>query len=87
MLQKTKPKPVAGSTKLGIKGYNRLMISASDYRPDIQAMKQNLAQGAPVVIGMMVGGTFMQNMMGKKVWNPTQRDYSGYGFSGHASCV
>jgi hypothetical protein len=70
-----------------IKGYNRLTMSASDYRPDIQAMKQNLAQGAPVVIGMMVGGTFMQNMMGKKVWNPTQRDYSGYGFSGHAMCV
>ncbi|MCB0661884.1 MAG: peptidase C1 [Saprospiraceae bacterium] len=70
-----------------IKGFNRLTMSASDYRPDIDAMKQNLAQGAPVVIGMMVGGTFMQNMMGKSTWNPTQRDYSGYGFSGHAMCV
>jgi hypothetical protein len=51
------------------------------------AMKQNLAQGAPVVIGMMVGGSFMQDMMGKKVWIPTRDDYDMAGFGGHAMCV
>jgi hypothetical protein len=35
------------------------------------AMKQQLAQGAPVVIGMMVGGSFMQDMEGQE-WIPTQ---------------
>lgn len=70
-----------------IKGYNRLTAGSDDYTPDLEAIKQNLAQGAPVVIGMMVGGTFMNNMMGRKVWQPTQRDYNMGGFGGHAMCV
>ncbi len=70
-----------------IKGYNRLSQGASDYGLDMQGVKQHLAQGAPVVIGMMVGGTFMHQMVGRSAWQPTQRDYSGYGFSGHAMCV
>jgi len=67
-----------------IKGYNRLTYGANNYKTDLDGMKQNLAQGAPVVIGMMVGGTFMQSMRGQKVWRPTQRDYQQGGFGGHA---
>ncbi len=70
-----------------IKGYNRLTLGANNYKPDITAIKQNLAQGAPVVIGMMVGGTFMSRMVGQKVWYPSQRDYSMAGYGGHAMCV
>ncbi len=70
-----------------IKGYNRLTVGAEDYKPDILAIKQNLAQGAPVVIGMMVGGSFMSGMLGREVWRPTQSDYSMRGFGGHAMCV
>jgi hypothetical protein len=70
-----------------IKGYNRLTTGANNYEPDINAIRQHLAQGAPVVIGMQVGGTFMHEMRGQSVWRPTRRDYSGYGFSGHAMCV
>lgn len=70
-----------------IKGYNRLTVGASDYKPDILGIKQNLAQGAPVVIGMMVGGTFMSRMLGQDVWQPTQADYSMRGYGGHAMCV
>ena len=70
-----------------IKGYNRLTLGSENYSPDIQGIKQHLAQGSPVVIGMQVGGTFMHQMRGRKVWQPTQRDYSLYGFSGHAMCV
>lgn len=70
-----------------IKGYNRLTVGASEYKPDIIAMKQNIAQGAPVVIGMMVGGSFMSRMVGQNVWYPTQSDYSMRGFGGHAMCV
>lgn len=73
--------------KYRIKGFNRLTVGAQKYEPDINAIRQNLAQGAPVVIGMMVGGTFMQGMMGQKLWQPTQRDYTRYGFSGHAMSV
>lgn len=68
------------------KGYNRLTLPGS-YGTDIQGVKQTLAQGAPVVIGMMVGGTFMSDMRGRDVWQPTQRDFSQYGYSGHAMCI
>ncbi len=70
-----------------IKGYNRLTKGSRNYGIDISAIKQNLAQGAPVVIGMMVGGSFMNAMRGREVWRPTQRDYSMAGFGGHAMCV
>ena len=70
-----------------IKGYNRLTLGGSNYRPDVQAIRQHLAQGAPVVIGMQVGGTFMSRMVAQDVWRPNQRDYGMRGFSGHAMCV
>lgn len=68
-------------------GYNRLTVSGENYSVDLNAIKQNLAQGAPVVIGMMVGGSFMQDMMGKDIWIPGRSDYNMYGFGGHAMCV
>ena len=70
-----------------IKGYNRLTQGASNYGIDLDGVKQHLAQGAPVVIGMMVGGSFMHQMVGRNYWQPSQRDYQAYGFSGHAMCV
>ncbi|MCU0345797.1 MAG: C39 family peptidase [Saprospiraceae bacterium] len=75
------------ASQFRIKGYNRLSQGGDNYGLDMQGVKQHIAQGAPVVIGMMVGGTFMHQMVGKSVWQPTQRDYSGQGFSGHAMCV
>ncbi|MEO1715431.1 MAG: C1 family peptidase, partial [Bacteroidota bacterium] len=70
-----------------IKGYNRLTLGANNYTPDMEGIKQHLAQGSPVVIGMQVGGSFMSQMRGQKVWQPTRRDYSMYGYSGHAMTV
>lgn len=71
-----------------IKGYNRLSNNrASNSGVDLNGVRQHIAQGAPVVIGMMVGGSFMHQMVGKNEWRPTQRDYQEYGFSGHAMCV
>lgn len=54
---------------------------------DILQIKQSLNAGSPVAIGMMVGGSFMQDMMGKKVWHPNSSDYSQSGFGGHAMTV
>jgi hypothetical protein len=70
-----------------MKGSNRLTKSGDDQSIDMLAMKQNLAQGAPVVIGMMVGGSFMKPMEGKKCWIPTEEDYQMSGFGGHCMCV
>ncbi|MBZ0205607.1 MAG: hypothetical protein K8H89_04735 [Flavobacteriales bacterium] len=70
-----------------IKGFQRLSKGGDDQRTDMLAMKQQLSQGAPVVIGMMVGGSFMQGMEGKELWTPTQDDYRMPGFGGHAMCV
>lgn len=69
------------------KGYNRLSKGGSNYKTDLLAIKQNLSQGAPVVIGMMVGGTFMSKMNGRKVWKPSKADYAQRGFGGHAMCI
>lgn len=70
-----------------IRGYNRLSKGGYNYKVDIEGIRQNIAQGAPVVIGMQVGGTFMTRMYGKSDWKPTSSDRSLRGFSGHAMTV
>ncbi len=70
-----------------IKGFQRLTLGADEQRTDMLAMKQHLAQGSPIVIGMMVGGTFMQDMAGREEWIPTESDAQQRGFGGHAMCV
>jgi len=57
-------------------GFNRLTEDAGVSNLNFRAIKEHLAKDAPVVIGMMVGGSFMQDMMGQKVWHPTQQDNS-----------
>ncbi len=69
------------------RGYNRLTVDGNRYELDMDAIKQNLAKGAPVVIGMMVGGSFMESMFNRDVWIPSRSDYSQRGFGGHAMCV
>lgn len=73
-----------------IDGYQRLSGGANGNdisKVNMLAIKQNIAQGAPVVIGMMVGGSFMQSMSGKDLWTPIDSDYSMRGFGGHAMTV
>lgn len=70
-----------------ITGFNRLSLDAEDYRTNAKALKQNLLQGAPVVIGMRVGGSF-HDMEGRRVWHPTQADYrAAESWGGHAMAV
>ena len=54
---------------------------------DILQIKHAIVAGSPVAIGMMVGGSFMQSMMGKNVWHPNSDDYDMQGFGGHAMSV
>ena len=68
-------------------GFNRLTEDDGVSNISFRAIKEHLAKDAPVVIGMMVGGSFMQEMMGQKVWHPTDEDYSQVGFGGHAMCI
>lgn len=68
-------------------GFNRLTEDDGVSKISFRAIKEHLAKDAPVVIGMMVGGSFMQDMMGKNVWHPTDEDYNMMGFGGHAMCV
>lgn len=70
-----------------IKGFQRLTEESKGKNYELLAMKQNLAKGSPVVIGMMVGGSFMSNMQGREIWKPTESDYDKNGFGGHAMCV
>ncbi len=79
------------ASQFKLTGFNRLTEGdakgVGNEKVDLVAIKQNLAQGAPVVIGMMVGGTFMQPMLGKEMWLPTESDYDMYNFGGHCVCV
>ncbi len=68
-------------------GFTRLTETDDVNGINIRAVKEHLAKDAPVVIGMMVGGSFMQNMMGKDIWAPSDDDRSQAGFGGHAMCV
>ncbi len=70
-----------------IKGFQRLTERGQHPVKEMLAIKQNLAKGSPVIIGMMVGGSFMNDMIGQDVWIPTNYDYSKSGFGGHAMCV
>ena len=56
-----------------LKGFNRLTISDYEYVPNIDAIKEHLNQGAPIVISMTVPKSF-ENMYGKEVWNPNSNE-------------
>ena len=68
-------------------GFTRLTDGDNVEKLDIYGIKEHLAKDVPVVIGMMVGGSFMQDMMGQEVWHPSGSDYNMMGFGGHAMCV
>lgn len=70
-----------------MRGFNRLTRGDRNDVIDLRAIKENISQGAPVVIGMEVGSSYMQPMLGQDVWNPTAEDRSKIGFGGHAQCV
>ncbi len=75
------------ASQFRMRGFNRLSLGDRNDAVDIRAIRENLAQGAPVVIGMMVGQSFMQSMMGKDIWVPAPGDQQMMGFGGHAMCV
>jgi Papain family cysteine protease len=68
-------------------GYTRLTKGDNTNAISVQAIKEHLATDAPVVIGMMVGQSFMQPMMGRELWEPQAGDRSMVGMGGHAMCV
>lgn len=78
---------IRSAKDFNIHGYNRLTSSEKPQGVDMLAIKQNIANGGPVVIGMLVGGSFMQEMMGKDVWNPSDFDFKKRGFGGHCMCL
>lgn len=69
-----------------IHGFTRL-TSGDNEIISVRAIKEHLSKDAPVVIGMMVGQSFMQDMMGKELWQPQGMDASQMGMGGHAMCV
>ncbi|MBL7811240.1 MAG: peptidase C1 [Bacteroidetes bacterium] len=77
------------ATNFTIKGAQRLGENPQQglKLQDILQIKHAVAAGSPVAIGMMVGGSFMQDMVGQKVWHPTSEDYDMSGFGGHAMTI
>ncbi len=70
-----------------IHGFTRLTQGDDLNQISVRAVKEHLAKDAPVVIGMLVGQSFMTGMMGKDLWQPQGLDKSQVGMGGHAMCV
>jgi len=70
-----------------IHGFTRITNGDNINEISIRGIKEHLAKDAPVAIGMMVGQSFMQDMMGKELWEPSGMDASQMGMGGHAMCV
>jgi hypothetical protein len=83
--------PTSGDIQAGrqntIHGFTRLTEGDNLSQVNIRAVKEHLAKDAPVVIGMLVGQSFMTDMMGKDLWQPHGLDQAQVGMGGHAMCV
>jgi hypothetical protein len=70
-----------------IHGFTRITNGDNINEISVRGIKEHLNKNAPVAIGMMVGQSFMQNMMGQELWTPQGMDESGMGMGGHAMSV
>lgn len=70
-----------------IHGFTRITNGDNINEISVRGIKEHLSKNAPVAIGMMVGQSFMQNMMGQELWEPQGSDESGMGMGGHAMTV
>lgn len=70
-----------------IHGFTRITNGDNINEISVRGIKEHLNKNAPVAIGMMVGQSFMQEMMGKELWTPQGMDGSQQGMGGHAMCV
>jgi len=70
-----------------IHGFTRLTSGDNINAISVRAIKEHLAKDAPVVIGMLVGQSFMQSMMGQELWEPQAMDASQMGMGGHAMTI
>jgi hypothetical protein len=70
-----------------IHGFTRITNGDNINEISVRGIKEHLAKDAPVAIGMMVGQSFMQDMMGKELWQPGGMDASQMGMGGHAMSV
>lgn len=70
-----------------IHGFTRITNGDNINEISVRGIKEHLNKNAPVAIGMMVGQSFMQDMMGQELWTPTGMDGSQMGMGGHAMTV
>ena len=70
-----------------IHGFTRITDGDNINSISIRGIKEHLAKNAPVAIGMMVGQSFMQDMVGRELWEPSGTDGSQMGMGGHAMSV
>lgn len=78
---------VRAASQYKIHGFTRLTNGDNLEAISVRAIKEHLAKDAPVVIGMMVGESFMRDMIGQELWQPSGMDASQMGMGGHAMCV
>lgn len=70
-----------------IHGFTRITDGDNINAISVRGIKEHLAKDAPVAIGMMVGQSFMSEMMDRELWEPSGMDESQMGLGGHAMTV
>lgn len=70
-----------------IHGFTRITNGDNINEISIRGIKEHLAKDAPVAIGMLVGQSFMQDMIGQELWEPAAMDASQMGMGGHAMAI
>ena len=89
--QDCESEPSSSDVQMGrqnvIHGFTRITNGDNINEINVRGIKEHLAKNAPVAIGMMVGQSFMQDMMGQELWQPTNMDESQMGMGGHAMSV
>jgi hypothetical protein len=89
--QECQREPSSADVQLGrqnvIHGFTRITNGDNVNEISVRGIKEHLAKNAPVAIGMMVGQSFMQEMMGQELWRPQGMDQSQMGMGGHAMSV
>lgn len=89
--QDCESEPSASDIQMGrqnvIHGFTRITNGDNINEISVRGIKEHLAKNAPVAIGMMVGQSFMQDMMGQELWTPSGMDESQMGMGGHAMAV
>lgn len=84
---KPNAKELARAKDYTIRGYTRLSKSGNEYDVNLDALKQNIAQGGPVILAMKIPNSFCE-ITNEELWTPRKNEFKNIdNLGGHAMCA